>query len=318
MNDNDGPLPTCPNGHPAAFAGQRFCEVCRATIGCPSTPVDPGPTAMSEPPIAQAPIAPIAPPAPSFIAAPPAPAPVAGGGHGRSLALLIGGIVVAAAAIGVVALVTGPSGGVGASPTPAPVAVIVSPTAKPIATPDGPTDEIMPEVTDRPEITSQPNVTGNPDFTDWPDLIDQLTPPPGDVPAKPTNVKIDTVSDTLSADGTSEKIVEMVTWDAPQGAATEFRLYGVKFCPNDTPKAADGTPCLVEHTALPPEKLELVATAASDARSMRIEHVISEGICPNTMWCDDTYALVLAAYNEVGQSVFTIVKSSDICHTCTY
>ena len=314
MNEADGTPPTCPNGHPATFAGQRFCEVCRAAIVGPA-PIAPG----APPPIA---LAPVAPPAPTFMAPPPDPAPVAGGGHGRLLALAIGGIVVIALAIGAFALLFRPSGGAGASPTPAGVAVIVSPTPAPTPAPtatlDTPTDVIVPEITAQPEITSQPDVTGNPDFTDWPDLIDPPTLPPNEVPAKPTNARIETISDTLSADGTSRKVVEKVTWAAPQGAATEFRLYGVKFCPNDTPTAADGTPCLTVHTALPPEKLELVATAAGDARSMTIEHVIGEGICPNTMWCDDTYALVLAAYNEVGQSVFTIVKSSEICHTCTY
>ena len=138
------------------------------------------------------------------------------------------------------------------------------------------------------------------------------------VPPKPTNAKLETVSDTMSADGASETIVDKVTWDAPEGHATEFRLYAVKFCPNDSPSAKDGTPCLVEHTPLPAEKLELVQTATGDARSMTIEHTIGEGICPNTPWCEDTYALVLGAYNDNGQSVFTIVKSTDICHTRPY
>jgi hypothetical protein len=70
--------------------------------------------------------------------------------------------------------------------------------------------------------------------------------------------------------------------------------------------------------APPPENLDCVATAAGHVRSMTIEHVVGEGICPNAMWCDDTDAPVSAAYDTAGRSVFTIVKSSETCHTCTH
>jgi hypothetical protein len=139
------------------------------------------------------------------------------------------------------------------------------------------------------------------------------------VPPKPASPKIATVSDTPAADGNSSTLIERVTWTAPAGYATKFQLYAVMFCPNDSPTAKDGTPCLTEHTALPSSKLKLVGTAKGDARSMTIKHVIEAGVCGGTLWCSgDAYALVLAAYNDYGQSVLTIVTSVEICHTCTY
>ena len=52
---------------------------------------------------------------------------------------------------------------------------------------------------------------------------------------------------------------------------------------------------------------------------MTLTHTIPEGICGPTLWCTgDVYALVLAAYNDYGKSVYTIVTSIAICHTCTY
>ena len=138
------------------------------------------------------------------------------------------------------------------------------------------------------------------------------------VPPKPTQAKIAVVSDTPASDGSGSTLVEKVTWSAPDGAATEFRLYAVTYCPNDSPSAKDGTPCLTPGTPLTHSKLKLVKKVDGHTRSMTVSHVIPEGLCGATLWCDQTYALVLGAYNEYGQSVFAIVKSVDICHTCTF
>jgi hypothetical protein len=138
------------------------------------------------------------------------------------------------------------------------------------------------------------------------------------VPPKPTGTKLTEVSSTLNADQTASTLVEKLTWTAPAGYATEFRLYAVTYCPNDSPTAKDGTPCLSPGTPLKASKLRLVKKVDGAARSMTLTHSIPEGLCEPFAWCDDTYALVLGAYNAYGQSVFTIVRSIDICKTCTY
>jgi len=139
------------------------------------------------------------------------------------------------------------------------------------------------------------------------------------VPPKPADPKLTTVSDSPSTGGNSSTLVERVTWSLPAGYATKVRLYAVLFCPNDAPKAKDGTPCLTEHTSLPASKLKLVAEADGDANSLTIRHTVKAGLCGPTLWCSgDVYALVLAAYNEYGHSVFTIVTSTNICHSCTF
>jgi hypothetical protein len=137
-------------------------------------------------------------------------------------------------------------------------------------------------------------------------------------PPKPTGAKLTEVSSTLNADQTASTLVEKVIWTAPAGYATEFRLYAVTYCPNDSPTAKDGTPCLSPGTPLKDSQLRLVQKADGNARSMTLTHSMPQGLCGPTVWCDDTYALVLGAYNVYGQSVFTIVSSIDTCKTCTY
>jgi hypothetical protein len=137
-------------------------------------------------------------------------------------------------------------------------------------------------------------------------------------PPKPAATKIVVVSDKPAPGGSGSTLTEKITWSAPDGSATEFGLYAVKYCPNDSAGVKDGTPCLTPGTPLAESKLELVKKVNGDARSMTISHVIPEGLCGASLWCDDSWALVLSAYNEYGRSVFAIVKTVEICHTCTF
>ena len=429
MTGPDGSPMTCPNGHPVAFAGQRFCEVCRLAIGAPAGPAAPGPV-MGPPPAP-----PTVRPTMTFAVA----GSAAGTGSRSALPKVAGLVAVIAVALVVLfVIVVHPFGGGAASPAPtltaALASIAASPTAAPVVTPAEPT--VVPTVSDSaspqptpaatptlasasmptptlaptltPELTPEPTLAPTPvaitgtwaspaagsTFGTWTldlaaapvlptsdaavssvtfnvawkdghttacqaahagssgtwtctaDLV-QLDVPPGPltfsfdiadavgnvtpgaggdlavtyaaVPPKPANAKLKTVSDTPAADGNSSTLIERVTWTAPAGYATEFRLYAVTFCPNDSPTAKDGTPCLSEHTALPASKLKLVATANGDARSMTLKHKIAAGICGPTLWCSgDLYALVMAAYNDNGQSVYTIVMSTTICHSCTF
>jgi hypothetical protein len=140
------------------------------------------------------------------------------------------------------------------------------------------------------------------------------------VPPKPvTTWKV--VSQKYAANGSSYVETDKLTWTEPAGYASEFRLYGVKGCPNASSKT-DGQPCLVEHMSLPKGSLELVKKASGTTRSVTLTHTIPEGECGGTIWCGaahgDFGALVLAAYNAYGQSTFAIVLSTDVCYDCVY
>ena len=136
------------------------------------------------------------------------------------------------------------------------------------------------------------------------------------VPPKPvTTWKV--VSQKWNSSGSSYVEVDKVTWVAPAGYATQFRLYGVKGCLNYSAKT-NGQPCLVEHMKLPAKSLELIKTASGSTRSMTLKHTIDGEMCGGTIWCGPFDSLVLRADNAYGQSVFAIVLSEDVCYQCVY
>ena len=92
------------------------------------------------------------------------------------------------------------------------------------------------------------------------------------VPPKPvTTYKV--VSQKWSSSGSSSVEIDKLTWTEPAGYATQFRLYGVKGCPNSSPKT-NGQPCLVEHTKLPAKSLELIKTVSGSTRSITLTHTM--------------------------------------------
>ena len=136
------------------------------------------------------------------------------------------------------------------------------------------------------------------------------------VPPKPvTTWKV--VSQKWSSSGSSYVEIDKLTWVEPAGYATQFRLYGVKGCPNYSAKT-NGQPCLVEHMKLPAKSLELIKTASGTTRSMTLKHTIDGEMCGGTIWCGPFDSLVLRADNAYGQSVFAIVLSEDVCYQCVY
>jgi hypothetical protein len=140
------------------------------------------------------------------------------------------------------------------------------------------------------------------------------------VPPKPvTTYKV--VSQKWNSRTSSMVEVDKLTWTEPAGYATQFRLYGVKGCPNDSAKT-DGKPCLVENMRLAAKNLELIQKVNGSTRSITLTHTMPGEECGNTIWCGATHgsfgALVLRADNAYGQSVFAIVLSTDICHDCVY
>lgn len=117
----------------------------------------------------------------------------------------------------------------------------------------------------------------------------------------------------LSDDHAVAEVTQTVTWRTPRTEGIEIRVYGVTECLSEPRDAAAGTsgPCLVEHTALPASVRTLLATAPA-----------AEGVASWT-WTEETgcdfglendpagpgyYAVVLAAYNASGHSIFAIAE----------
>jgi len=140
------------------------------------------------------------------------------------------------------------------------------------------------------------------------------------VPPKPVST-YKVVSQKYSTTKPSMVEVDKVTWTEPAGYATQFRLYGVKGCPNYAAKT-NGKPCLVENMKLAAKDLELIKTVNGAARSITLTHTMEGEMCGDSIWCGAPHgsfgALVLRADNAYGQSVFTIVLSSDVCYDCVY
>ena len=134
------------------------------------------------------------------------------------------------------------------------------------------------------------------------------------VPAKPTGVTFTTDREELpgstGADGIAYKVTHTVRWQAPRTEGVEIRVYGVTECLSEPSNPPPGTswPCLVEHTMLPPSVMVLAATAPAAAGEI-------SWIAPFEYECAgppvgpdglDYWAIVIAAYNADGHSIFAI------------
>ena len=106
----------------------------------------------------------------------------------------------------------------------------------------------------------------------------------------------------------------MVKWGAPQSEGVEIRVYGVTECLAEPADPSPGTsgPCLVVHTPLPGSVRTLLATApASDGEvSWTWTGTFDcEGPGPAYDPGGPAYhAVVLAAYNASGHSIFAIAE----------
>ena len=102
-----------------------------------------------------------------------------------------------------------------------------------------------------------------------------------------------------------------VTWTSPDGAASEFLVYGVTKCLREA-KKNDGKPCLVRGMPIPRATLKLLGRAPGDARAMTVSWEQGEA-GPGPYW-----SILMRASNSVGDSIFTIVHTEDVCYQCTY
>jgi hypothetical protein len=134
-------------------------------------------------------------------------------------------------------------------------------------------------------------------------------PAPTGVPPKPGNPSYALVGETPSTHGVTAEY--RITWTSPDGAASEFLVYGVTKCLRYA-KKNDGTPCLVRGMPIPRETLKLLGRAPGDARSMTVSW--EQGGAGPGLYA----AVLMRATNAFGDSIFTIVHSEDVCYGCTY
>jgi hypothetical protein len=119
----------------------------------------------------------------------------------------------------------------------------------------------------------------------------------------------------VPADGTPGRFIQSVTWRTPRTEGVEVRVYGVTECiaePSDPAPDTSG-PCLVEHTALPASVRTLLATAPASDGAVRWAWTDIPPECGTGDLAFDPdgpryHAVVLAAYNTSGHSIFAIAE----------
>jgi hypothetical protein len=117
-----------------------------------------------------------------------------------------------------------------------------------------------------------------------------------------------------------------ITWKKVATKGTEIRIYGVTECLSMTERAASGS-CLVLHTALPASTRKLIARVPASKGTVSwtgpawLDNVEADTGGPAyrafgvDRHGDDLYfAIVAAAYNEVGHSKFVIADAGTWCY----
>ena len=194
-----------------------------------------------------------------------------------------------------------------ASPTPSGSSPLY-PSVSLVTTP-GPT--IAPSALPAATVPT-PQATPSPALTPSAASLPPPSPTPAPVSHKPTGVTFDTQEKDLGG-GRYQKTAT-VTWRSPRSDGVEIRVYGVTECLARPahPKPGASGPCLVTHTLLPASVRHLLAKtpALAGQASWSWTTEIGCDISPfSSSPGGPTYvAVVLAAYNASGQSIFTIAE----------
>jgi hypothetical protein len=129
------------------------------------------------------------------------------------------------------------------------------------------------------------------------------------VPAAPSDTTFKHLKDVVAANGTTTQEYK-ATWTEPEGAATEFRVYGVTDCLRDS-QENDNTPCVITGTEIPASKLKLIETASGTARTIGVIWTLEGEAGPGPY-----QAVVIVALNKAGPSSPAVVWSALVCHGC--
>ena len=157
------------------------------------------------------------------------------------------------------------------------------------------------------EIPASVPPASTPPASDAPTATPTLAPadaPPG----KPTGTKLVIVSEQPAQNGGVLQ-THRLTWEAPEGEASSFLVYGVKDCLRAS-KANDGTPCVIKGMRIPKSTLVKLAEAPGTDRSIDIDWTVpASGKAPYA-------AILIRARNAAGDSIFTIAFSDYVCWGC--
>jgi len=189
---------------------------------------------------------------------------------------------------------TSPVSEVTASGTPAAQATVVPSTAAetPTAATPTPTSGASGEPSAPPVATPTPS-------------------PANAAPPKPADVTW-TLVEQIPVKATGRTLERnRITWSSPDGVATGFIAYGVTSCLRNA-KQFDNKPCVVKGMRIPKDQLVKLGTADGRARTMDISWELNE-IGPGPY-----AAVLLRAVNAVGNSIFTIAWSENVCWKCVY
>lgn len=155
-----------------------------------------------------------------------------------------------------------------------------------------------------------------PSPTDAPTTPTPTPEPTADAkPPKPTSVKFKLINDVETETGIQDTY--RVTWKTPRTEGVEIRVYGVTECLSEptNPKAGASGPCLVPHTRLPKRALTLIGVAPASAGRLTWTWDIIDGCDVSGDYIsradpasedEQVYAVVVAAHNTAGNSVFAI------------
>ena len=197
-----------------------------------------------------------------------------------------------------VAILAAVTAACGASTTPSPTHVAGAASARPTTSPTMSTAPTK----------SQRSVSRSPDRPPV------RTPTPIPPPAKPAGLEFDTT--WVEHPHELFDFTQSVRWRTPQGKGVEVRVYGVTECIARPARPSPDTrgPCLVVGTPLPASVRTLLGTAPASegvvSWSWSEEVGCSPGI-PHDPGTPEYHAVVLAAYNASGHSIFTIAEPGE-------
>ena len=138
------------------------------------------------------------------------------------------------------------------------------------------------------------------------------TPKPVPAPPKPTGVRFDTKAVERSR-GRYADITQTVTWRSPRSEGVVIRVYGVTECiaQPENPAPGTGGPCLVIGTPLPASVRTLLGKAPASDGKVSWSWTEETGCDVGLLYDPDGpayHAIVLAAYNASGHSIFAIAE----------
>jgi hypothetical protein len=122
-------------------------------------------------------------------------------------------------------------------------------------------------------------------------------------PPKPTDPQWNEIGRGETPDATRYRSFEL-SWSALTGYADTFVVYETWECPRAS-KENDGTPCFIAGTPVDVSRLQLLATAPGDARSVTVR--VTESDCG-----PPSGTILLRARNAYGRSAFSIVTVLDV------